>query len=113
MEVRSMKRESGEVCLLLGVEEDGLGGGVSSTPSLTRCLVMIVSYDSCYVGWGGDDLPIHGWDFVCELVVQNFGLLRLLDVGINALGLFKGRNSTAHPGGAAGELVVRGKDGPV
>lgn len=59
-----------------------------------------------------DGSPIHGRDRLSELLLC-FLLLDAVDVVVDASGLLEGRDAAAHPGGAMGQLVVRGKDGPV
>lgn len=60
----------------------------------------------------GGNLRINSRDSLAELVL---GLLppQPVHVAVDAAGLLEGRDAAAHPGGAAGQLVVRREDGPV
>lgn len=105
-------------------EVSGGDGGVSSTPSLTRCLLIFFPPSVSIVkrevlnlygrlSWRGRAaLPVHCRHGGAKLVL---GLLPLREfhVRVDAAGLLEGRDPPAHPRRAARELVVGGEHGPV
>lgn len=86
-------------------------GGLSSTPSLSKCLV-----NSQQEAFARDiytmHVPIDSRDFFLQFSV-GFDCSQMVDMAIDAAHFLGGRNSAAHPLGATREFIIRCKYWPV
>jgi hypothetical protein len=66
------------------------------------------------VPFKGVDIPVDGRELLCQLALcDNLALLLAVDILVDAPSFFERRDTTAHPGSAAGKLVIRGEYRPV
>lgn len=83
-------------------------GGLSSTPSLTRCLETVSSIGIHFAV----TIPIDGWNSFAKMLFSLFDF-QTIDVAVDTTGFLDGGNSSAHPHGATSQFIVGRKNRPI